>query len=75
MAIAMDGGQASTFYIVTDFQCIERVALQIETTEFFPDNLESTLLFIQLKQIVRNRNHPLYMTPISSQMGLPGPLI
>ncbi|KAL6043129.1 hypothetical protein STEG23_019310, partial [Scotinomys teguina] len=60
--------------IVTDSQYAERVVLHIETAEFIPDESELTSLFIQLRDIIRNRKHPLYITHIRSYMGLPGPL-
>ncbi|KAL6084670.1 hypothetical protein STEG23_027609 [Scotinomys teguina] len=52
----------------------ERVVLHIETAEFIPDNTELTSLFIQLQEIIRNREHPIYITHIRSHTGLPGPL-
>ncbi|KAL6088155.1 hypothetical protein STEG23_004627, partial [Scotinomys teguina] len=60
--------------IVTDSQYAERVVLHIETAEFIPDNTELTSLFIQLQEIIRNREHPIYITHIRSHTGLPGPL-
>lgn len=36
---------------------------------------ELTLLFIQLQQVIRNRNSPLYITHIRSHIGFPGPLV
>ncbi|KAL6038953.1 hypothetical protein STEG23_010042 [Scotinomys teguina] len=59
--------------IVTDSQYAERVVLHIETVEFIPDNTGLTSLFIQLQKIIRNREHPIYITHISSHTGLPGP--
>lgn len=49
--------------IVTDSQYPGRVFLHIETAELIQDDLELTSLFIQLQQMVRIRNHPLYITP------------
>ena len=46
-----------TLNIVTDSQYAERVVLHIETTEFIPSDTELTLLFIQLQDIIRNRNY------------------
>ncbi|KAL6058683.1 hypothetical protein STEG23_035832, partial [Scotinomys teguina] len=60
--------------IVTDSQFAERVVLHIETAEFIPDNRELTSLFIQLQEIIRNREHPIYITNIRSHTGLSGPL-
>ncbi|KAL6038242.1 hypothetical protein STEG23_034915 [Scotinomys teguina] len=60
--------------IVTDSQYAERVVLHIETAEFIPDNTELTLLFIQLQEIIRNREHPIYIIHIIAHTGLPGPL-
>ncbi|KAL6034225.1 hypothetical protein STEG23_023036 [Scotinomys teguina] len=60
--------------IVTDSQYAERVVLHIETAEFIPDITELTSLFIQLQEIIRNREHPIYITHIRSHTGLPGPL-
>ncbi|KAL6070467.1 hypothetical protein STEG23_006054, partial [Scotinomys teguina] len=60
--------------IVTDSQYTERVVLHIETAEFIPDNTELTSLFIQLQEIIRNREHPIYITHIRSHTELPGPL-
>ncbi|KAL6043499.1 hypothetical protein STEG23_013971, partial [Scotinomys teguina] len=60
--------------IVTDSQYAERVVLHIETAEFIPDNTELTSLFIQLQEIIRNREHPIYIIHIRSHTGLPGPL-
>ena len=45
--------------IVTDLQYAERAVLRIETTDFIPDDRELTLLFIQLQDSIRNRNHPI----------------
>jgi hypothetical protein len=51
--------------IITDSQYAERVVLHIETAEFIPDNLELTLLFMQLHNIYfRNRNYPLCINQI-----------
>jgi hypothetical protein len=58
----------------TDSHYAERDVLHIETTELIQDSSESTLLFIQLHQVVRNWNHLLYITHIRSHMGLPGSL-
>lgn len=33
-----------------------------------------TLLFMQLQQVIRERNYPLYITHSQSHSGLPGPL-
>ena len=60
--------------IVTNSQYPERVVLHIETTELIPDNLELSLLFIQLQQVIRYGNHPLYVTHIRSHKSLPGSL-
>ncbi|KAL6044970.1 hypothetical protein STEG23_011887 [Scotinomys teguina] len=60
--------------IITDSQYAERVVIHIETAEFIPDNIELTSLFIQLQEIIRNREHPIYITYIRSHTGLPGPL-
>ncbi|KAL6093193.1 hypothetical protein STEG23_016117 [Scotinomys teguina] len=61
--------------IVTDSQYAERVVLHIETAEFIPDNTELSSLFIQLQEIIRNREHPIYITHIRSHTGLPGLLV
>ncbi|KAL6090311.1 hypothetical protein STEG23_009234 [Scotinomys teguina] len=58
--------------IVTDSQYAERVILHIETADFIPDNTELMSLFIQLQEIIRNREHPIYITHIKSHTGLPG---
>ena len=59
--------------IITDSQYAERVVLHIETAEFVPDNLELTLLFMQLHNIYfRNRNYPLYVAHIWSHTCLLG---
>lgn len=42
---------------VTESQYAESVLLHIETIEFILDDIELTLLFIQLQVIIRNRNH------------------
>lgn len=55
--------------IVTDFQDAERVGLYIETAKLIPDDSELTSLFIQL-QVIRNKKHPLYITRITSSIGL-----
>ena len=60
--------------IVTDSQYAERVVLHIETAELISDDSELNFVCIQLQQVIRNRNHPLYITHIRSHMGLPGPL-
>lgn len=59
------------FNIVTDLQYAERVVLHIETIKFIPDNTNLTLLFIQLQEIIRNRNHPIYIIHIQFHIGLP----
>ena len=60
--------------IVTDSQHAERVVLNIETTEFIPDDTKLALLCIQLQDTIRNRNHPIYIAHILFHMGLPGSL-
>ena len=40
------------------------VVLHIETAEFTPDDAELTLSFIQLQEIIRNRNLPRHTTHI-----------
>ena len=65
---------AEPLIIVTDSQYAEIVVLHVVSTEFIPDNTEFTPLFIQVQEIVRNRNHPLYTTHIRSHTCLPGPL-
>ena len=60
--------------IVTDSQHAGRFVSHIETIELIPDDSELTLLFVQLQDIIRNRNHPLYITQIISHTGLPDPL-
>ena len=60
--------------IVTNSQYVERVVLHIETAELSQDDSKLTSLFIQLQQVIRNRNHPLYITHIQSHMALPRPL-
>ena len=60
--------------IVTDFQHAERVVLHIDTDELIQDYSKLTLLFIQLQQVIRNRNHPLYITHIQSHTALLGAL-
>ena len=50
--------------IVTDSQYAERVVLHIETAELIQDDSELTSLFIQLQQMIRNRNYSLYITHI-----------
>ena len=52
----------------------ESIILHIETFELIPDDSKLTSVFIQQQQVIRNRNHPLYITHIRSHMGLPGPL-
>ena len=61
-----------SFNIVTDPKYEERIVLHIESTKFIPNKKELTLLFIQLQEIIKNRNHPLYITHIRSHTGLPG---
>ena len=61
--------------IVTDSQYVERVVLHIETSEFIPDDIELTSLFIQVQDIIRNRLCSIYITHIQSHTGLPGPLV
>ena len=60
--------------IVTDSQYEERVVLHTETTKFIPDDTKLTLLFIQVYDIIRSRHHPMFISHIQSNMGLPGPL-
>ena len=50
--------------IITDSLYAERVGFHIETSELMHDSLELTLLFIQLQQVIRSRNYPLYITHI-----------
>ncbi|KAL6040247.1 hypothetical protein STEG23_020323 [Scotinomys teguina] len=52
--------------IVTESQVIERVDLQIKTAEFIHDESVLTLLFIQLQEIIRNRN--LHQNPYKSAL-------
>lgn len=49
------------FYILTDSQYVDKVVLNIETAELFPDDSESALLFIKLQEIIRNKNDFLYI--------------
>ena len=60
--------------IVTDSQYAERVVFPIQTVDLIQDESELTSLFLQLKQKIRNRSDPLYITHIRSHTGLPGPL-
>ena len=60
--------------IVTDSQYEERVVLHIEMSEFIQDDMELTLLFIQVKNIIRGRLCHIYITHIKSHTGLPGSL-
>ena len=60
--------------IVTDSQYAERVVLHVETADFVNDESELLSLFIQLQDIIRNRDHPFHITHIRSHTGLPGPL-
>ena len=53
---------------------MQKGVLHTETTEHIPDDSELTLLFIQLQEIIRNRNYPLYITRIRSHSGLQGTL-
>ena len=48
--------------IVTDSQYAERVVLHVETADFVNDKSELTSLFIQLQEIIRNRDHPFHIT-------------
>ena len=48
--------------------------MHVETAELIQDDSELTSLFIQLQQVIRNRNHPLNITHIRSRTGLLGPL-
>lgn len=59
---------------ITDSLYIERVALHGETAGLVCDNSELTLLVIQLKHAISNRNHPLYITHIRPYTALPDPL-
>ena len=52
----------------------KRVILHVETDELIPDDTELTSLFIQVRDIIRNRLCPIYITHIRSHTGLPGPL-
>ena len=60
--------------IVTDSQYAERVVFPIQTVDLIQDESELTSLFLQLKQKIRTRSDPLYITHIRSHTGLPGPL-
>lgn len=56
--------------IFTDSQYAERVTLHIETAGLIPDDSELTLLFIQVQQVIQNREHPIQITRIPSHTGL-----
>jgi hypothetical protein len=56
--------------IITHSLYVERVVLHIKIAEFVPDNSKLTLLFVQLKQAIRSRNYPLYITHIQFHIGL-----
>lgn len=60
--------------IVTGSQHAENVVLYIENCELIVDDSELATLLILLKQIIRERNHRLYITHIRSLISLPGPL-
>lgn len=57
--------------IVTDSHYAERVVLCTETVELIQDDAKLTSLFIQLQQVIRNKNHPLNFTHIRFHTGLP----
>lgn len=63
-----------SLYIVIDSQYAKRVVLHIETAQLIQDDSEFDSMCIQLQQVIRNRNYPLYITHIRSHTGLPGPL-
>jgi hypothetical protein len=48
--------------VVTDLQYAERTVFHVETAERIVDDSELTLLFIQLQQMIKNRNHLSYIT-------------
>ena len=50
------------------------VVLHIETADIIPYNTDLILLFIQIRNIIRDRIHPLYITHIRAHTGLSGPL-
>lgn len=54
-------GFPETLNINNVSQYAERVVLHNKTTEYIPYDSELTSLFIQLQEIMRNRNHPIYI--------------
>lgn len=74
-AIPMVGLDFPEPTLLTNSQCAGTTALHIETAELIQDDPKLTSLFLQLQQIIGNRNRPLYITRIRSHMGLPGPLV
>ena len=48
--------------------------MHIETAELIPEETETTLLFIQVQDIIRNSVRRIYITNIQCHMGLPCPL-
>ena len=60
--------------IVTDSQYAQSVVLHIETAELIQDDSELISRFTQLRQMIRNRSHSVYIKYIRSHIGLPGPL-
>ena len=48
--------------------------MHTETAEFIPDVTVLSILFNQIQHMIRNRQHPKYITHIRCHTGLPGPL-
>lgn len=51
-----------SLHVFTHFH-MQKELFNIETDEHIPHDSELSLIFIHLKDIVRNRNYPLYQNP------------
>lgn len=49
---------------ITDSQYAERILLHIEMAELILDDSKLNVLFIQLHQVIKNRNYPMYIAYI-----------
>ena len=54
---------------------MQKVVLHLETAELIHQDSELTSLFIQLRQMIRNRSYQLYITHIRSCIRLSGSLV
>ena len=60
--------------IVTDLQYAERVVMNIETTEYIPDDTELASLYIRIQDTIRKGLCPTYIRHIMYHTNLLGSL-